>query len=66
MNQFGSKRFLQLFPEMCNELRPTIRNDDHLWNSMQTDNLVEIDLCILLGRISCMHRNKMSDLGVTP
>ena len=27
------------------------------------NNLVEIDLCILLGIISCIHRNKMSGLG---
>jgi hypothetical protein len=61
-NEFGSKSILQLFPEACNELGPSIRNDG-LRDTMQSNNLIKIDFGILLSRISGMHGKKMSSLS---
>jgi hypothetical protein len=48
-----------LFPEACNELGPSIRNDG-LGDTMQPNNLIKIDFGILLSRVSGMHRKKIS------
>jgi hypothetical protein len=61
-NEFGSKSILQLFPEACNELGPSIRNNG-LRDTMQSNNLIKVDFGILLGRISGMHWKKMSSFG---
>jgi hypothetical protein len=51
-----------LFPEAGNELCPSIRNDG-VRDTMQSNNLIKIDFGILLGRISGMHRKKVSNFG---
>jgi hypothetical protein len=61
-NQFGSERRLQLLLEACNELYPSIRNDC-LRDTMQMNNLIEIDFGIPLSSISCTYGKKMSGFG---
>jgi hypothetical protein len=51
-----------LFPQACNELGPSIRNDG-LRDTMQPNNLIKIDFGIPLSRIGGMHRKKMSSFS---
>ena len=62
---YPDKKYVEIYLDQIVRLHgvPKTIISDRLWNSMQTNNLVKIDLYILLGRISCIHRNKMSSLG---
>jgi hypothetical protein len=47
---------------MCNELCPSIR-DDRLRDTMQMNNLIEINFGILLSSISCTYREEVCYFG---
>jgi hypothetical protein len=52
---------MQLLTEMSNELRPSVR-DDSVGNSMQTQNVLNVQLCISLHLVVGMHRNEVDRL----
>jgi hypothetical protein len=53
---------LQLLPEACNKLCFSIKNDC-LRDTMQSNNLLQIDFGILLSSISCMHGKEVCYFG---
>jgi hypothetical protein len=53
---------LELLPEMSNELCSTIRND-RLRYSMETNDLVKIDLGMLFSIVSSMNGKEIGGFG---
>jgi hypothetical protein len=53
---------MQLLLEESNEMRPLVRNDG-LWYPMQTQDVRNVQLNILLNPVEGMYQNEMSRLG---
>jgi hypothetical protein len=53
---------MQLFPEMSHKLSTSIRNNG-FGNPVQAHNLIDIEFCIILDRVSGVHCNEISSLG---
>jgi hypothetical protein len=53
---------MQLLSEASHELGSLVRNDG-LWHTMQTQDVRNIQLSILLNHVEGVHRNEMSRLG---
>jgi hypothetical protein len=61
-DQLGSQTLMQLFPKTSHKLSPSIR-DYSLWDSMQMNYVIHVQLCILLYGVSGVHGNEVNGLG---
>jgi hypothetical protein len=57
----GTQRSMHLLPETRNELSSLVR-DDGVGDSMQTENVLNVYLCISLGLVTGMNKNEVSRL----
>jgi hypothetical protein len=53
---------MQPLPETGNKLRSSVRNTI-LWNSLNTQNASNVQLCILLHAVAGVHMYKVGRLG---
>jgi hypothetical protein len=61
MDQMSTQRSMQLLPKTSNELGPLIRADS-VGHSMQTQNALNVQLCISLHLVVGMNRNDVRRL----
>jgi hypothetical protein len=53
---------MQLLPKTSYKLSPSVR-DYSLWDPMQTNYVIHVQLCILLYGVSGVHGDEVSGLG---
>jgi hypothetical protein len=61
VEQLGTQGFMEFFPEFGYKLGSTIRHYS-LWNTVQTENAGNVQLCIGKYRVICLDRQKVSNL----